>query len=241
MRILRKQVIMLPKKFGCGTRRGPSKKFLYRFWIVFLPASLAFAQHAPAPSPALWRLPLRDGWTLQSSRQVEQTGDVLSTPGFRPKGWYEVSVPTTVVAALVKRKVLPDPFFGMNLRQFPGMAYPIGDNFSSLPMPPADYTALSQLPQVKLRVTSRSERKGEESLTHVTLQNPTQSLAFFVRLKVTRGAGGEEILPVIWQDNYISLRPGEKREITASYRTAKLGPVQPAVEVSGWNVQPWTK
>ena len=45
-------------------------------------------------------------------------------------------MPTTVVAALVKQKVLPDPFFGMNLRQFPGMAYPIGDNFSSLPMTP---------------------------------------------------------------------------------------------------------
>jgi exo-1,4-beta-D-glucosaminidase len=101
----------------------------------------------------------------------------------------------------------------------------------------ADYTALSRLPKVKLRVTSRSERKGEESLTHVTLENPSKALAFFVRLKVTKGAKGEEILPVIWQDNYISLLPGEKREITASYRSAELGTARPGVEVSGWNVQ----
>ncbi len=105
----------------------------------------------------------------------------------------------------------------------------------------ADYTALSQLPKVKLRVTSRSERKGEESFTHVTLENPSKALAFFVRLKVTKGAKGEEILPVIWQDNYISFLPGEKRQVTASYRSAalgaELGTAQPAVEVSGWNVQ----
>ena len=46
-----------------------------------------------------------------------------------------VTVPTTVVAAQVKLKLLPDPFFGMNLRQYPGMGYPIGANFSNLPMP----------------------------------------------------------------------------------------------------------
>jgi exo-1,4-beta-D-glucosaminidase len=101
----------------------------------------------------------------------------------------------------------------------------------------ADYTALSQLPKVKLRVADHTERKGEEAITHVTLENPSKSLAFFVRLKVNKGKGGDEILPVIWQDNYISLLPGEKREITASYRAQELGAAQPAVEVSGWNVE----
>ena len=101
----------------------------------------------------------------------------------------------------------------------------------------ADYTALSQLPKIRLKVASHTEKKGEESITHVTLENPSKSLAFFVRLKVTRGVGGEEILPVIWQDNYLSLLPGEKREVTASYRAAELGTAKPEVEISGWNVQ----
>ena len=52
-----------------------------------------------------------------------------------------------------------------------------------------------------------------------------------------RGKGGEEILPVVWQDNYISLLPGEKREITATYRAGSLGAAKPEVEVSGWNVE----
>jgi len=101
----------------------------------------------------------------------------------------------------------------------------------------ADYTALSQLPKVKLKVADRTERKGEEAITHVTMENPSKSLAFFVRLKVDKGKGGDEILPVFWQDNYISLLPGEKREVTATYRAQELGASQPAVEVSGWNVE----
>ena len=59
----------------------------------------------------------------------------------------------------------------------------------------ADYTALSQLPKVKLKVADHTERKGEEAITHVTLENPSKSLAFFVRLKVNKGKGGDEILP----------------------------------------------
>src|SRR5579872_4592263 len=101
----------------------------------------------------------------------------------------------------------------------------------------ADFTAISQLPKVKLKVTDRTERKGEESTTHVTIENPSKSLAFFVRLKIDKGAKGEEILPVVWEDNYISLLPGEKREITASYRASELGTAKAAVEVSGWNVE----
>ena len=101
----------------------------------------------------------------------------------------------------------------------------------------ADFTALAQLPKLKLKVIDRTDRKGEDSVTHVTIENPNKSLAFFVRLKVNKGVKGEEILPVVWEDNYISLLPGEKREITATYRTSELGTAKPAVEVTGWNVE----
>ncbi len=101
----------------------------------------------------------------------------------------------------------------------------------------ADYNALSQLPKVKLKVTDRSEHRLDQEVTHVTLENPSKNLAFFVRLKVNKGAKGEEILPVIWEDNYISLLPGEKREVRATYRVSELGAAKPVVEVSGWNVE----
>jgi len=101
----------------------------------------------------------------------------------------------------------------------------------------ADYTTLAQLPKVKLNVSSRSENKGNQAVTRVALENPSKSIAFFVRLKVNKGKGGEEILPAVWQDNYVSLLPEEKREITATYRIADLGGTKPDVQVQGWNVQ----
>lgn len=99
----------------------------------------------------------------------------------------------------------------------------------------ADYTALQRLPKVQLKVTSRTERHGEDAVTRVVVENPGKSLAFFVRLKVN--SGGEEILPVVWQDNYFSLLPGEKREVSTRYRASALGTAEPAVEIDGWNVE----
>src|SRR6516165_8908174 len=110
------------------------------FAVAFLlSAGFAAAQSASPGSsvkPGGAKLALSDGWSLQSSSKVEQPGGVLSKSGYQPRNWYPVSVPTTVVAALVKQKVLPDPLFGMNLRQMPGVTYPVGANFSNLPMDP---------------------------------------------------------------------------------------------------------
>ena len=86
-------------------------------------------------------------------------------------------------------------------------------------------------------MTQRNERKGEREITHITVQNPSKTLAFFVRLKLKKGVAGSEILPVLWQDNYISLLPGEKRELAAEYRATDLGRDKPVVEVKGWNTE----
>ncbi len=86
---------------------------------------------------------MHEGWTLQTSAKVDAKGDAISTPQFSPKGWHEATVPTTVVAALVKDKTFPDPDFGTNLRDFPGMNYPIGGNFSNIAMAPDSPFAVS--------------------------------------------------------------------------------------------------
>jgi exo-1,4-beta-D-glucosaminidase len=101
----------------------------------------------------------------------------------------------------------------------------------------ANFTSLAQLPKVKLKISSHSTREGDRSSTRVVVENPSRSVAFFLRLKLTKGTGGDEVLPVIWQDNYISLLPGERREISADYRTADLGTGAAQVEVQGWNTE----
>jgi len=81
------------------------------------------------------KVSLHEGWRLQSSRKVSNTGEAISSLAYSTKGWYSVTVPTTVVAAQVASGEFKDPYFGMNLRDLPGMTYPIGLNsFSNLPM-----------------------------------------------------------------------------------------------------------
>jgi len=105
------------------------------FSLSFLFDSIVFAQRPPQPT-TISAFALKDGWAIQSSAKVPDKGDVISTPSFHPKDWLSARVPTTVVAAQVRGGLLPDPFYGMNLRQFPGVSYPIGANFSELPMAP---------------------------------------------------------------------------------------------------------
>jgi exo-1,4-beta-D-glucosaminidase len=110
----------------------------------------------------------------------------------------------------------------------------------------ADYTALNSLPQVDVQVSARSQVQGVEGSTTVILHNPQRALAFGIRLKVNRTANNRvsaeapsdtEILPVLWQDNYFELLPGETRQITATYRASDAGKAAPTVEVEGWNVR----
>jgi exo-1,4-beta-D-glucosaminidase len=110
----------------------------------------------------------------------------------------------------------------------------------------ADYTALNSLPMVDLDATAQSRQDGSQSFTTVTLRNPSRTLAFAVRLKVNReplayvrrdAPTDYEVLPVLWQDNYFSLLPGESRQIIATYNTKDLGGSAALVEVEGWNVK----
>lgn len=109
----------------------------------------------------------------------------------------------------------------------------------------ANYTDLNTLPRINLEAEAQSNKSNEEATTVVTLHNPTSSLAFAVRLKVDHpsshrvsreGQADNEILPVLWEDNYLSLLPGETRQVTARYRSNGESKLPPVVEVEGWNV-----
>ena len=76
------------------------------------------------------------GWTIQSSAQVSQTGDVISTPGYDAHTWYAARVPTTVLNALVEDGIYPDPTYDTNFQSLPGALYDSGDNFLIDPPPP---------------------------------------------------------------------------------------------------------
>lgn len=98
-----------------------------------------------------------------------------------------------------------------------------------------DLTALNTLPKVELKASSHTVREGGDELVHVTLANPSKSLAFNVSLRMANGRN-EDVLPIFMDDNYIALMPGEKRTITVRYKAADLRDSAPVVHVEGWNV-----
>jgi exo-1,4-beta-D-glucosaminidase len=100
----------------------------------------------------------------------------------------------------------------------------------------ADYTALRSMPTATVNATARFTSSNGTGQARVTLKDSGKSIAFFMRMKIT-GRGDEEALPVLWEDNYVSLLPGESRTITATYRVRDLGGSSPRLVVTGWNVR----
>ena len=106
-----------------------------RSWRVIPLSLLVMVCSIPVSAGQDNRIRLAEGWTLQSSAVVKSRGEVVSGPGLDPKGWHRITVPNTVVGALVENGHFPDPYFGMNLRKIPGTTYPIGQRFTLLPKP----------------------------------------------------------------------------------------------------------
>jgi exo-1,4-beta-D-glucosaminidase len=100
----------------------------------------------------------------------------------------------------------------------------------------ADMTALDSLPAAEVKATARFAISGEEGRARVALENTSEAMAFFVNLSVRKGENGEEVLPVLWEDNDVTLAPGETLELGATYAAKDLGSAAPAVRVEGWNV-----
>ena len=102
----------------------------------------------------------------------------------------------------------------------------------------ANLTGLNSLP-ANNNVTASATRthgNGNDTVT-ITLANADKTnIAFFVRAEVVAGKNGDEILPVTYTDNYITLWPGETKTITARYATADSGGQMVFVRVKGYNV-----
>ena len=111
----------------------------------------------------------------------------------------------------------------------------LSENFYWHSAKPEELQALNQLPPVKLGETVRFTRAGDEVTARVSLANPGANVALMTHLVLRDAATGKRILPVYYSDNYVSLLPGEKREITATC-AAKDATANMKVSLEGWNV-----
>jgi exo-1,4-beta-D-glucosaminidase len=125
----------------------------------------------------------------------------------------------------------------------------------TLPLPNVTMTRYASLRQLQTLPTahvalSASSKPGHgpdgsnmTSQVTITNDSPTSTVSFFLRADVRRGngagkqmAGDNEVLPVFWSSNDVTLWPGESQTLTASYRRSALHGAVPVISVSGWNV-----
>jgi exo-1,4-beta-D-glucosaminidase len=102
----------------------------------------------------------------------------------------------------------------------------------------ADLSGLNTLPPVKLRVHSSMLQAGNETVVRAFVENPSPSLAFMAHLRVAKAKSGDDVVPIFWDDNYVSLLPGEKRELSARFASGKAGGGNLMLTIDGWNVVP---
>jgi exo-1,4-beta-D-glucosaminidase len=101
----------------------------------------------------------------------------------------------------------------------------------------ADLTALNGLAPAAVQAEyGMSDQGGDKEIT-VTLRNPGKQIAFFIELSVRGDKSGRTIVPVFWDDNYVSLLPGASKTIRATFAAADLGDEKPVFSFKGWNVK----
>ncbi|HUX96233.1 MAG TPA: glycoside hydrolase family 2 TIM barrel-domain containing protein [Bacteroidales bacterium] len=96
------------------------------------------------------------------------------------------------------------------------------------------YEKLNELQKVTLNTDLRKIDNGQSV---IRLSNPGSETAFFIRLKVTNGKN-ELILPVWFTENFLTLLPGEEKEIMVDLSTGKstTGMNDLKLVIEGWNV-----
>ncbi|MFZ1381479.1 MAG: hypothetical protein WAS54_01660 [Scrofimicrobium sp.] len=102
-----------------------------------------------------------------------------------------------------------------------------------------DFSSLTQLPSVGLDSTISELDSGNETRRsfRVTLTNPSDKLAFFIRLELRHPGTEEEILPSQYSSNFVTVYPGETLEVVASVERSLLTDTDPDLHIEGANLK----
>jgi hypothetical protein len=114
----------------------------------------------------------------------------------------------------------------------------VSENFYWLGAESASYRRLNRLPASSLSVTAESARTGDKMHVRVQLRNTGSVVSLMDKLTLLN-ADGSRILPAYFTDNYVSLLPGESREIEIAY-PAKAANGAAQLGIRGWNIRKQT-
>ena len=100
----------------------------------------------------------------------------------------------------------------------------------------ADFSALSDMPGVRVQLAAKLEGADATKTATLTLRNLSNHIAFFLRAEVTAGPDGEEILPITYDDNYVTLFPQQTKTIVARFESDLATKRNFVVRLEGYNV-----
>ena len=81
-----------------------------------------------------------------------------------------------------------------------------------------------------------TNRRGGENGVTIRLHNATGRVAFFERAEILTDPDGDEILPIEYSDNYVTVFPGETVDVHGV--VPRDGTVANWVRVAGYNTPP---
>ena len=88
-----------------------------------------------------------------------------------------------------------------------------------------------------MREKSKITHAGAKWSVTTELRNDSKVPALMVRAKILGSKSSELIAPVIFDDDYIALMPGESRTLHAEFDNADTRGDQPKVAISGYNAE----
>lgn len=103
--------------------------------------------------------------------------------------------------------------------------------------PAYDFRSIRSLPKAALRSATTVERQGDRWILWTELTNASKTPALLVRLKAVRERSGDRILPALYDDNFITLLPGEQRRLRTELAQADTRGERPRIVVEGFNVE----
>jgi len=128
----------------------------------------------------------------------------------------------------------PEGFYFARLRLKNKQGELLDENLYWLTGKDADWLELEELKPAHIQV---EVRKQEQASLSAVLENTGEETAFFMRLKISDKTSGELVLPVFMEDNYLTLFPGEKREIEIdlSHLSEDAGSSALQLEIAPWS------
>ncbi len=150
---------------------------------------------------------------INTKVKANSASKILDLPDLKTKGVYFLSVKTSDDT----KNIIDDNFYWLSTKKDllnykkTTWVYTPQKQF-------ADFTELNKMKVANVENDIKIEETETYKIYTITLTNTSNTIAFFNNAQLIDKNTGEQILPVLWSDNYISLLPNETRTIVGKIK-----------------------